>query len=40
VEIEGEIYDAVSSGSFIDKGENIKVIRVEGSRLVVEEVRE
>lgn len=38
VEIEGEIYDAVSSGSFIEKGEKIRVIGIEGSKMIVEEV--
>lgn len=37
VEIEGEIYDAVSSGKFIEKGEKIRVVRVEGSKMIVEE---
>ncbi len=37
VEIEGTIYDAVSSGSFIDKGEKIQVIGIEGSKIIVEE---
>ncbi|MFZ0565558.1 MAG: NfeD family protein [Chlamydiales bacterium] len=37
VEIQGEIYDAVSSGKFIEKGEKVKVIGVEGSKMIVEE---
>ena len=38
VEIRGEIYDAVSSGSFVDKGEKVKVIGIEGSKMIVEEI--
>ncbi len=39
VEIAGELYDAVSSGSFIDRDHKIRVIAVEGSKLIVEEIR-
>lgn len=34
-DIEGEIYDVVSNGIFIDKEEKIKVIAVEGSEIKV-----
>lgn len=34
--IEGERYDAVSSGSFIDKGITVRVVEVQGNRVVVE----
>lgn len=37
VEIKEQIYDAVSSGKFIPKGEKIKVISIQGSKLIVEE---
>ena len=38
VEIADVVYDAVSSGSFIDKGHKVRVIGVEGSKMIVEEV--
>lgn len=38
VEIEGQVYDAVSSGGFIDKGERIKIIGIEGSKIIVQEI--
>ncbi|MCC5831807.1 MAG: hypothetical protein JJU12_02045 [Chlamydiales bacterium] len=37
VEIEGEYYDAVSSGRFIDKGVKVQVVGIEGSKMIVEE---
>ena len=37
VEIEGEIYDAVTSGEFIDRGKQIVVVKVETTQLYVEE---
>ncbi len=37
VEINGEYYDAVSSGKFLMKGVKIQVIRIEGSKIIVEE---
>lgn len=36
--IDQERIDAVSEGSFIDKGKEIEVVKVEGSRIVVREV--
>ncbi|NGX55601.1 MAG: hypothetical protein KR126chlam2_01238 [Chlamydiae bacterium] len=36
--IEGEFYDAVSSGSFIEKGIKVKIIAIEGSKMIVEEM--
>ena len=33
--IDGKKYDAVSEGEFIDKGSNLKVILVEGNKIVV-----
>lgn len=36
VEIEGEVYDAVTSGEFIDRGRCIVVIKVEATQLYVE----
>ncbi len=36
-EIDGEIYDAVTSGEFIDRGKQIVVIKVETTQLYVEE---
>lgn len=38
VEINGEIYDAVSSGRFLEKGTKVCVIQIEGSKVIVEEV--
>lgn len=34
--IENEIYDAVTSGDFIEKGEEVKVVRLDGSVIVVD----
>ena len=39
VEIENEIYDAVTSGEFIDRGKTVKVIKVETTQLYVEELK-
>lgn len=36
--VNDEVYDAVSSGSFIDKGVQVKVVKIEGSKIIVEEV--
>ncbi len=36
VEIEGETYDAVTAGEFIDKGEAVLVVKVEATQLYVE----
>jgi len=38
VEIEGEIYDAVTEGAFIDKGKEIRVTKVEATQLYVESI--
>ncbi len=38
VEIEGEVYDAVTSGEYIGKGTTITVMRVEATQLYVEKV--
>jgi membrane-bound serine protease (ClpP class) len=38
VEIEGEIYDAVTMGDFIDRGKPVRVIKVEATQLYVEGV--
>lgn len=38
VEINGKIYDAMSSGRFIEKGLKVVVMRIEGSNLIVREV--
>ena len=35
IEIDGNRYDAVSQGSFIESGTTVKVIKVEGHRVVV-----
>jgi membrane-bound serine protease (ClpP class) len=40
VEIEGEVYDAVTSGEFIDRGSNIWVTKVENTQLYVEATKE
>lgn len=39
VEINGERFDAVSSGGFIGKGERVVIVSIQGSKIVVEEVR-
>ena len=36
--INGEIYDAISQGKFIEKGNKIKVVSVENSKITVKEV--
>lgn len=38
VEIDGERMDVSSLGDYIDKGESIEVIRVEGSKLLVKKI--
>ncbi|MCD5414861.1 MAG: ATP-dependent Clp protease proteolytic subunit [Clostridiales bacterium] len=35
VEIEGAVYDVIADGDFIEKGKEIKVIKVEGRKIVV-----
>lgn len=39
VEVEGKLYDAMSTGRFIEKGAAVNVVRYEGSTLFVEEVK-
>jgi membrane-bound serine protease (ClpP class) len=36
IEIAGELYDSIADGSFISKGEEVKVIRVQSRYLVVQ----
>lgn len=36
IEVEGERLDAVADGSFINKGERVRIIEVHGNRVVVE----
>lgn len=38
LEIDGKKYDAVSEGEFIEKGDHVKVVLVEGNRIVVKRV--
>ena len=38
IEIDGERLDALSEGVFIPKGTTIKVVRVEGSKIIVRRV--
>lgn len=38
IELNGERIDAVSEGSFIEKGKTVQIIKVEGSRIVVREI--
>jgi membrane-bound serine protease (ClpP class) len=38
VEIDGVVYDVVSTGVFIDPGKRVRIARYEGSRMVVEEL--
>lgn len=40
IELNGKRVDAVSQGSFIDKGQQVKVISVSGSRVVVRQITE
>ncbi|MEC9490419.1 MAG: NfeD family protein [Halanaerobiales bacterium] len=40
IKIDGKRIDAVSEGSFIEKGKRVKVIAVAGSRIVVREISE
>ncbi len=40
IEIEGEILDATSESTFIEKGKKIKVIKVEGSKIIVRKQKE
>ena len=35
--IQGENYDAVSSGGFLERGTTVVVVRIEGSKIVVQE---
>ncbi len=37
VKIENKKYSVVTSGEFIDKGQNVKVVKIEGSRIIVRE---
>lgn len=39
IELGDERIDAVSEGRFIDAGKNVKIIKVEGSRIVVRELK-
>ncbi|MGQ9845526.1 MAG: NfeD family protein [Caldisericia bacterium] len=38
IEIDGKRYDAISIGEFIEKGTKIKVIKVEGGKIIVEKI--
>lgn len=40
VEIDGEVFDAVTSGEFIDRGKKVRVIRIETTQLYVEAIPE
>ena len=40
IELEGERIDVVSEGSYIDRGKNVTIVKVEGSRVVVRESEE
>ena len=40
VQIEGEVYDSVSTQGFIEKGTTVKVVRFENAQLYVQAVRE
>jgi len=37
VNLDGERIDVVSEGSYIDKGKDVMIVKVEGSRIVVRE---
>lgn len=36
VEVDGEVYDAVTAGEFIERGEPVKIVKVEATQLYVE----
>jgi membrane-bound ClpP family serine protease len=38
--VDGKSYDAISEGLMIEPGEGVKVVRVDGNRIVVRKVRE
>ena len=38
VEIEGDFYDAISSGRFIEKGEKVTIVGIEGSKMIVQDI--
>ncbi|MGV8147110.1 MAG: NfeD family protein [Alkaliphilus sp.] len=38
VEIEGEVYDVIADGDFVEKGLRVKVIKVEGKKIVVNKI--
>ena len=40
IELDGERIDVVSEGSYIDRGKNVTIVKVEGSRIVVRESEE
>ena len=40
VELEDERIDVVSEGSFIEKGKHVKIIKAEGSKIVVRDIKE
>ncbi len=40
VEIEGQTFDAVSLGGFIEANENVEVLRIEGNKLIVKKIKE
>ena len=40
VEVEGERVDAISEGGYIDRGASVKVVKVEGTRVIVREIKE
>ena len=35
IEIDGERVDALSEGNFIPKGTSVKVVKIEGSKIIV-----
>ncbi len=39
-EIEGQRIDVITAGDYIDKGQKVKIIKVEGSRVVVKKIEE
>ena len=40
LELDGDRMDVVTEGDFIEAGAKIRVVRVDGNRIVVEEARE
>ncbi|MDI6860712.1 MAG: NfeD family protein [Caldisericia bacterium] len=38
IEIDGKRYDAISLGEFIEKDSRVKVVKIEGNKIIVEKL--